>query len=62
MSTDNHKPRFSTKEQAETAIKSNVRLVGCTPIYIADAYAKSHGVERGGWYLYSRNRLPWCVA
>lgn len=56
-----NKPRFTTKELAQQAVASNARFVGCTPIFIHDNYAKAHGVECGGWYLYSRNRLPWCV-
>lgn len=55
------KPRFDTKAACEAAIKSNPRFNGCSPMYVPDRYASAHGLERGGWYLYSRNNLPHCV-
>lgn len=56
-----YKPRFSTQALADKAIRDNVRFVGCTSIFISELYAKAHGVELAGWYLWSRNDLPWCV-
>jgi hypothetical protein len=47
------KIRFATKEMAEVAIKTTYH--GCTAMFISNHYAEAHGVQTGGWYLYSRN-------
>lgn len=55
------KPRFETKVECENAIRSNSQYAGCSPLFISDLYAASYGLQQGGWYLYSRNNLDWCV-
>ena len=55
------KPVFETRYQAVQAINSNPQYRGCSPVFISDHYAASHGVTKGGWYLYSRQSLPWTV-
>lgn len=55
------KPVFETKEACETAIKTNPQYRGCSPMFISNHYAAAHGVQKGGWYLYSANKLAWTV-
>ena len=56
-----NKPRFATKEECEKAIAEEIRFRGCSPMWIGEHYAAAYGVERSGWYLYSRNNLPWTI-